>query len=415
MPVRRSSGAVVVPVVIGRDPEWPTGPLPLSITTAAGFFPRPDSPVADRSGRLTYFEPRVAEALYGSTENPCRWHTLISEDLFVDNPLRAVELLATSLLRPAGLAIFHFELGQNPHSAISRLAVAPRTDRDVLMSVLPQGVTIPDQVRRGLTISFVTFGDAPPPVMPSEYDMWKPQDQWLWLMASAVPFDRYPPDPEDTDLFAGRLRLSATWQALVLRDGIAFVGTTADSGATTGFHASAQMFTHSLYLDVLLLGALQISAYNELSNRLARLDTLRLAPGLLADLEERLIEVRNVLGADHVTVRGHGNELLERYRAQHRAPQLLARLVEDLTASARYVEAVGARQFNAVLGLITVLGLPFGLSYAAGALWGDGGTTLFLSSTGAAAALALALVVIFPQVRGLLRDLRARRGGRPWR
>lgn len=67
------------------------------------------------------------------------------------------------------------------------------------------------------------------------------------------PLERFAPDPEDTALFAGRVRFSADWQALVLRDGTAFVGLSADPGGDQTFHATAAHHVHTIYLDVFLL------------------------------------------------------------------------------------------------------------------------------------------------------------------
>ncbi|GII90254.1 hypothetical protein [Sinosporangium siamense] len=353
---------------------------------------------------MSYFEGRVGEALYGTPARPSRWHKTVEEDLS-GSVLRALELVRDPLDGDRGLAVYHVELGGDPLAEVSRLAALPLTDAGALGARLPAGTAQAGPARRAQTVSFVSFTGFPVPVMPEEYAEWDAVDQWLWLLASATPVERFPPDPKDESLFSGRVRLSASWRALVLRDGVAFVGTTPDPGAEAHFLAAAQVYAHSLYLDTVLLGAMQVTTYNRLANQLAGTQTLRLRRGTLAEWEGRLITARNTVGMDTITTRGKGNELLERYREQHRVPQLIAHLTEGLTSSARYIEAAASHGVVAALGLFTSLGLPFGLAYAAGALWGDGGLGLFLWCTAAAAATAVLLTALLPQVRSLVTDL----------
>ncbi|NED82487.1 hypothetical protein G3I76_20605, partial [Streptomyces sp. SID11233] len=83
--------------------------------------------------------------------------------------------------------------------------------------------------RRAWTLCHLTGTTGTWPALPGlSATGWETRDQWLWRLASATPPRDFPPDPEDRTLFAGRVRFSADWQALVLRDGAAFLGTSPD-------------------------------------------------------------------------------------------------------------------------------------------------------------------------------------------
>ncbi|MFG2296922.1 hypothetical protein [Streptomyces sp. NPDC048603] len=390
---------------IDRVPAWTPGPLP-----ASSLWPSNSSHArdADEDARLQYFEPRIAHTLYGTSGDPVRWHRSSTVTL------GTLTVLAVEVLRAppgsgatTGLAVLHIQLGHDPVGELAGLRDlsspgSGAANRQRCQDTLPAGVRIAARARRATTIGHVTFGSAAPPVMPSAYAAWPAQDQWLWSLASATSSSAFPPDREDVSLFDGRVHFSADWQALILRDGVAFVGTSPDPGGGDTFHAAAQTYVHSIYLDVILLGRLQADALNALANRVADISLPRLGAGRLGSLEGQLIELRRAFGRDHITVHAKGNEILEQYCAQHRMPELRARLAEDLTDSARYVEVALARSTNAVMGLVAVLGLPFGLSYAAGALWGSKGLRGFLVWTAVAGTVSLAMTALGP-VRRMLR------------
>lgn len=75
--------------------------------------------------------------------------------------------------------------------------------------------------------------------------------------------------------------------------------------------------------------------------------------------------------------------------------------VPTLADAARYVETARARRSGLALGLLSAVGLPFGVSYAAGALWGEPGPTTLLVCTLAALAATILLFAVVPPLRGL--------------
>lgn len=373
------------------------------------------SQAADQEMRLGYFEPRVAASLYGDGERATRWHRQVG------GTVGGARLIGAELLSPPdpiggrtwGLAILHLQFGDEPLAELGRLCdvsaatqqgQSRRTEVDAL---LPSGSVTAADARRPFLISHLTFRSVPlPRIMPSGYDAWEAGDQWLWLAASATPVSRFPPDPVDKELFAGRVRFSADWQALVLRDGAAFVGLTPDPGDGSSFHPVARTLVHSIYLDVFLLGAMQRKGVNDLANRVAAAMGERLDNAALPLLHERLVKLRNTVGSEWMTLHGKANELLRAYRRQHQLSDVTGQVVQDLTDSAAFVAAADGRSLNAALGLITVIGLPFGLAYGAGALWGSTGVLSFVTWSVVAVACSLALVLGVGPVRGLFKALR---------
>lgn len=402
----------VTGVAAGGKTGWEAGPL--AVITGAGPVDGSDVVLAGREVRLGYFEHRVAEALYGAPGQSARWSRRVSGRIGRTQVL-AVEVVRvpTEFSEGDGLAVLHVRFGADPLTELEGLTDLSasehgRSNREAIEALLPAGTGVAKGFRRCWTLVHLTRSEGPwPEVMPAAYSAWGARDQWLWLLAAATPVDRYPPDPEEhADSFRGRVRFSADWQALVLRDGAAFLGTTADPEDRGSFHRLARTHVHSIYLDAFLLGRLQMKALGDLTERVAAIRSHRLDSSAIATLERQLIDFRSVLGADHVTVRGKGNELLAAYREQHRLTELRARVVDDLAVCTRVVEASTARAVNAALGIVTVLGVPFSLVYGGAALAVGSSSGAFLWATGLSVLLAGAALALVPPLRGMLRALR---------
>ncbi|MFG1806247.1 hypothetical protein [Streptomyces sp. NPDC049040] len=405
--LERASGCVIYEIGLGTDPSWQPGPVPVRLPA------RPES--ADRDLRLTYFETRLCDVLYGSASIPVRWHRMYDPPRrLAGADIGSVEVLRMPLAGgDLGLAILHADLRDDPVAgleALSRLAAptAPGGERALLTGLLPVGASLLPRSVRARTVAHVTFSGGPVHAMSAAYAGWTPVEQWLWLLASATTEARFAPDPEDPAIRSGTVYFSADWKALVLRDGTAFVGTSPDPGGDC-FHALARAHVHSIYLDALVVGCMQLHALNDVANRVAGVDAARLDAERLAELEHRLMHVRRQLWSGHITVRGKGNEVLRQFQAQHALPALLDGIVSELADAGRLVEAVTNRSVNAALGLLTVLGLPVGAAFAAAGLWGDPSPRLLLLAVLAAAAGSALIVAVVPPARQMLRTLWRRR------
>ncbi|WP_306321589.1 MULTISPECIES: hypothetical protein [unclassified Streptomyces] len=398
--MQRGSACLVFDVELppGEPRDWSPGPLPAVLADAA----------ADRDWRLTYFEPRVGASLFGTDERPARWH-LRRPPTGPDPEIAALELLRVPEAAGLGsdrhgLAVLHVRLATDPLAELTALADLER-QRTRFQGLLPDGVRIEEDASRAWTVAHATFAEGEPPqVMPDSYAEWRGRDQWLWLLASKTPLDRFAPDPEDTELFAGRVRFSADWQALVLRDGAAFVGTSPDPGGDDTFHATAAHHVHTLYLDVFLLARLQFLGANALANELSEVRARESDAARLMRLEKRLVELRHALWSTHITSHDKSNELLERFQRQRRLDQLLSHTGSGLADTARFVEAGRSRRTSLALSLLSAVGLPFGMAYSAAAVWGSPGGWALLASTAAALVVTVLLFVLLPPLRGLLSD-----------
>jgi hypothetical protein len=175
----------------------------------------------------------------------------------------------------------------------------------------------------------------PPPGLPQR---WAPANGWLWTAASGTPLHQFAPDPDDPRALDGLVYLSATWRALVLRDGIAFLGLKPGTNGGDGFYAWGETYVRSLYTDVTLLAALERDALDDFANRLAQIGDRFEKSQQLRQLVNEVTEFRNVFWWEIVTRHGNTNTILEQLHAAHRTPDLFARVIADLDAFRQVVE-----------------------------------------------------------------------------
>jgi hypothetical protein len=223
------------------------------------------------------------------------------------------------------------------------------------------------RVRHATTIAFASPHVVPLPEVLSEecYADWPVELQWLWLLASTTTPASYPPHPDDKDdLWRSSFPLSLDWRALVLRDGVAFLGLRPDHGEADPFFRFAELYVRSLYVDTLLLGVAQRLLLREILSEVADLgDPLERAMDLRV-IERRLTRFRNLYWWQTVTVHGHANRLLELYAQQNRLETAARHAIEETTRFSEQIETSAAQRSNAILGLLTLFGLPIGVSVA---------------------------------------------------
>lgn len=358
----RRRAILVVPVKFDAAElsNWATGPEPFS----------GDGVVADAESRAGYFDERIRRALYG-VETPCRWHlsTAPAQVRGLEGlEIEAVELTQARVPREDvnGLLAVHGTLpAPDPLGALASLAHLPPLAgpeaRDGFESLGDGAVRIDPRTKRVTTLSFFTPAAELQPVLPAGYEDWSAEEQWLWLLASATPFEDYPPDPGlRKEIASSTLRLSRDWSALVLRDGTAFLGRRPDRGADDPFFGSAELYFRSIYLDALLLGMIQRAALVSIADDVAALGDPIRRPGAVHALERRLTEFRNVYWWSHLSGHGSVNDLTAAYGRQHRLPELSRQVVEEVGYYASQVQTAAADRASALLGLLTLVGLPLG-------------------------------------------------------
>jgi len=333
---------------------WLPGPFPV---------PLPDGRPADRPARATYFQPRAADVLYGPHDDssPCRWHQPAEGERVGADAVLGIELLrlphftstqaATSHAGTAAgaadryLGVLHLTLDRD--DPVASLAAAVRLDpadescaqrRDRYAQLAGPGFQIPPAARRALAVTMLTSRDRlrPPPGNPGP---WTATDGWLWTAASATPFQQFCPDTGDPDVLAGTVYLSSSWRALVLRDGVGFLGLVPDRGHHASFFAWAQTYIRSLYTDVTLLAALERDALDGFANHLAHIGNRFEKSHQYRRLVNEVTEFRNVFWWENVTRHGNANRILDQLHTAHGTSRLFTRVIDDLDAFRQQVEA----------------------------------------------------------------------------
>lgn len=406
----RQELTVVLPVRLRGEPAWSEGPFPFELGTRR----------TDAETRSTYFAPASARVLYGAPGRPRRWHCPIDVK---HEGLRLVgmELLRTATARgPAhALAVLHLTV-ERPLLPVLR-AIGGRVPLDVPPPLsgpldpvhLLADVADPRDARQSLavsrpyTIAFMTprSGHAATLRTGLEGELPRTADRWLWQLASRSNPGDFPLPPETAaQQLAGVLRISADWSALVLRQGTAFLGHRADSG-TGDFFDFGALHSRTVYLDALLLGALQRDHIDELADELADIfDAPRLARRVTA-LERNIAGFRSTYWRQHLTAHGPANDLLLAFQEQHRLPVRFTEILAEAADYSRLVQTKESQQISGALGILTILGLPLTTALTILQVLGDKSVAHLLMALGLSV-VATAGALTTPYGRVVLSSLR---------
>jgi hypothetical protein len=189
-------------------------------------------------------------------------------------------------------------------------------------------------------------------------------EQWLWAFASRSNGLDHPPDPKDRLDPRARIRLSADWTGLALRDGMALLGTRPDRGGSDPFYNHAELYTRSIYLDAVLLGLLQLHGITDLEDTLAAaFDTVRPETDM-ARLEQRMIAFRHRLWWQHLGSHGTPNQIITALHHQHRLPERFEQILAEINDFNRLTEDDQSRHIGNYIILFTLLTAPTGLGLA---------------------------------------------------
>ncbi|MGY1434569.1 hypothetical protein [Streptomyces reniochalinae] len=414
--------AVVLPARLPTDPAWPQGPLPFTHGART----------TTTHTRRTYFTPAVASVLYGTPDHPTRWHrhfhhthgplTVDGVELLRtptdDNPDRAVAILHLTIAGPelldtlralarrpgttplplAAESALNALLEDNTHTGSEPLLGGRAT---IESDALPYTVTL-------LTPSRVSL---PRLHRGRDHRRWPPTQQWLWALASRTNADDYPPDPATVPQLTGAaLRLSADWSALVLRQGAAFIGHRRDHGPSDPFYGYAELHARSIYLDALLLGMIQRTHIDHLTEDLAQVFTGPGEANRLSKLERRIAHFRSTYWRQHLTTHGIANDLLIAYQQQYRLSDRFTEILAEAADHNRLIQTQENQQISGALGVLTILGLPLGTALGVLQVLGDDDPWHLVTATsGALAATAVLLTTRYGRL--VLAALRGRSPG----
>ncbi|WP_330336836.1 hypothetical protein [Streptomyces sp. NBC_00557] len=358
----RQELTVILPVRLLHVPNWPEGPFPFELGSRR----------TDARTRSTYFAPASARAIYGAPGRPRRWH------LPLDIKQDGLHLLGMELLRAAtarnpehALAVLHLSV-EGPLLPVLRALAGRQPTPDPLTGPLdPAGLLAgiadvrdpgaPFAIARPYTIAFMTpTSQQTPALRPGpEGALPASADRWLWQLASRSTPEDFPLPPETAgEQLKDVVRISADWSALVLRQGAAFLGHRTDTGAGDFFEFAA-LHSRTVYLDALLLGALQRDHIDELTDELSEVFNSKLARRVGA-LERNIAVFRSTYWRQHLTAHGPANDLLLAFQNQHRLPARFHEILAEAADYSRLVQTQESQQISGALGVLTILGLPLG-------------------------------------------------------
>lgn len=360
--MERSRGAIrnaglisIVDVDLDYWPAWAEGPLP--VETARGQL--------SAEARGSYFNARVAHSLYGTNR---------AHRSFSPSPIPAGEVTSAELVRvreDRALLVVHARADGGPAEAAEGLAwlvdvTGGAPARSYYEQLLGGAARVPAAMQRAFGLSHVRLDGPLGRVLPSPaYDAWGAEQQWLWLLASATPFAAYePPVTLDAELRASTVQLSAGWRALILRDGASFIGAGTDMGPLYALSQEPEVHFHSIYLDAFLVGHVQRMRLTAIADDLAGLGDPDAEPERLARLDQEMTAFRNVYWWQQASAHLHGTALLAAYQRQQAIPDLFSQLVDELATFASRVRIDAEQRTGAFIGLLTIVGLPYGLSLA---------------------------------------------------
>jgi hypothetical protein len=361
----RQELTVVLPVRLLRTPSWPEGPFPFELGSRR----------TDAETRSTYFAPASARALYGAPGRPRRWY------LPLDSKHDGLHLLGMELLRAAtvrnpehALAVMHFTVerpllpvlralaGRRPNSADEPLT-GPFAPAALLAGIADvRNPSAPFAIALPYSIAFMAPTAQHTAALRSglEGELPATADRWLWQLASRSTPQDFPLPPETaTEQLKDVLRISADWSALVLRQGAAFLGHRTDTG-TGDFFEFGALHSRTVYLDALLLGALQRDHIDELTDELSEVFTTARLARRVATLERNIAVFRSTYWRQHLTAHGAANDLLLAFQNQHRLPARFQEILAEAADYSRLVQTQESQQISGALGVLTILGLPLG-------------------------------------------------------
>ncbi|MGW2874762.1 hypothetical protein ACWDBP_00370 [Streptomyces sp. NPDC001233] len=391
----RQELTVILPVRLLHVPNWSEGPFPFELGSRR----------TDARTRSTYFAAASARALYGAPGRPRRWH------LPLDIKQDGLHLLGMELLRAAtarnpehALSVLHLSV-ERPLLPVLRALAGRRPTPDPLTGPLdPAGLLAgiadvrdpgaPFAIARPYTIAFMTPSAQQTPALRSGPEGALPAsaDRWLWQLASRSTPEDFPLPPETAgEQLKEAVRISADWSALVLRQGAAFLGHRTDTGAGDFFEFAA-LHSRTVYLDALLLGALQRDHIDELTDELSEVFNSTQLARQVGALERNIAVFRSTYWRQHLTAHGPANDLLLAFQNQHRLPARFHEILAEAADYSRLVQTQESQQISAALGVLTILGLPLGTALSILQVLGDNSVPdLLIALTLSVAATAGAL------------------------
>lgn len=417
----RCDVVLVVPVFIPSEPKEPFEAGPLALRWRIG---RRDELAATAESRRSYTSDGLLPLLWANT---VRWHHEVS-DLAMPKTgfvLSGVEVvrLTPDALRAAGrvdsqkangVALLHGTLpvqnGERVPRALHRTCnIDPshgRAQREWISRQLPEGTTVSASTREALACTLITAANRLPRLFPrQEYADWQLEEQWLWSLYYSA---RYLPDAENIDdLRALRIRMSSKVRGIVSHRGLSLVGTTRDPGrdTPTNFYDGTTYHLRTLYADAVALACLQRIFLEAIGGAVARTGRHEPKRDEVARLERDLLSFRRTYWSAHFGRREAIDVILAACQDQFGLQAEMDRLTRDLGEFSRQVQAAASETTNAILGLLTAVGLPITVGIAMWQGLADNDYPSLWKTVALSGVVSLGLVLVFPGLKRLLSSI----------
>lgn len=374
--------------------DWPQGPLPLTVGALR----------ADSAARSTYYPPRTVRLLYGGPGRACRWHKELKVRA---GTATVVALEAIRVDSRTGVLLVHLLPGDilgTVRELAGRQSGTPN-GFDVRQLAPELGIAAAPPY----TLAFTT----PARRFPRLYSLWRyPRwpafDQWLWALASRTSENDYPPDPADIRGHEqDRMRLSADWSGMILRDGMALAGTRPDRGADDPFFGHALLYARTIYADAIALALLQLQGITALEEELADIPDALGGDSAMEDLERQLTFFRHKLWWQHLTAHGIPNQILAAFHREHRMSERFGQILAEVSDYSRLAHDDQARDVSNSTVLFTVITVPAGIGLAVLQVLGHPSSGEFILVIAACLAASL-LVLLTRPGRLAIRSVRKR-------
>jgi len=366
-----SALVLIVPirVINSLNDDWQPGPLPVA------FGP---SELATRELRSKYFYPAVVSVLYGS-----RWHKQGAWS-FLGLNATAVEVLIDPDAKSIGFAAIHCLPNGRVRDAVSSIR-DPHADTDLYLHAMAPDITAAaDGGGRYGTPFALSFS-----LFKAERTGRESRDEVLFRLASGTdrlsfPFSGNAPNPLP-------IPLSNTWDALPLRDGLAFaVQNEGDPFVVDGY---ALGLVRSVYLDAVLLALMQRDQLEVLADQLldgAQAGELAMN---LAEARQHLDTVRGRAWFGRLSRHEVPDSILQALRREQGTEILARHLTQEIESRASYHRELQQDRLERLLMLITVVGLPVSVILGVGQIAASGGGFM-LSLPWLGAAILVSVVCI---------------------
>ncbi len=418
--VKAAEFVILLPLDIPLTPSWDRGPLPLENLPGT-----PYQITANQAGRQRYVPgQQIPHILWGSSQSPRRWNKVCNlHATFTSARGTAVEVKITGaeLLRihsgqkNNGIGVLHGACNSRDDQVLSTFVELSNIDkvhglrmREFFAGPLSPA-EIPSRSRRVRIMSLVcptTHGL--PEIAPNLDGIWTRKEQWLsYLATSHMPEGITVSRTLLDHLRRDKLEISDEWSCFSAAEGSAYV---ANDPATDNTHTQEllrqRVFRfHTIETDAFLLAEAQDLLLSRISDALFVARNQNSLKDSLESMKDALEAFRLMYWGERIAERGFTNSLLSAQRAVKDIPERLEELRADVREATNEIAERDTASSSAALGVLAVVGFPVSTALSIWAALGADRWPGLAIALILAAITSVALVLVFPGLRGLVGKL----------